>query len=147
MFSKWDKKIHGSYLLVKQFSAFFVVSGLGWLLDFSLFLLLIKFAFFQAFYANFISSLAAVTFVYFVSTTTIFNKTADGKLFFLVLFWLYQIFSIYLFSLLLKGAIAFLHSDMKMSLDVNAAAKILVTPLNLITNFIFMKVLVFFMKK
>lgn len=64
--------------LLKKLFQFMIVSGVGWLLDFGIFTLLTKASGLSIVVANYLSSLAAVTFVFFVSTWKILSNRTDG---------------------------------------------------------------------
>ena len=134
--------------IVRMFIGFAFLSGLGWLCDFVTFTLLIKLADSPAFIANFISSYVGITFVYFISLKTVFNKEDQRKGRFLLIYWTYQFFSILAYSFLLtQVSPMLLYSFPAIFTNGNnaIAAKIIVTPVNLLTNFLFMKFLTRFM--
>ena len=58
----------------KQGIFFVMISGIGWLLDFSVYGYLTGVAGWAVFYANFFSAIPAVTFVFVMSTRHIFAK-------------------------------------------------------------------------
>lgn len=64
--------------LLIQICKFLLVSGTGWLIDFSIYLLLTIKLNFAVGYSNFISGIPALTFVFLVSTRKIFEYNVNG---------------------------------------------------------------------
>ena len=60
--------------ILKQFINFLFLSGIGWLIDFTLYLLFSNVFNLKIIHSNILSSIPAVTFVFFVSTRKIFAK-------------------------------------------------------------------------
>ena len=112
---------------------FGLVSGMGWLLDFSTFLLL-SWRLLPPAQANVCGALLAITFVFFASTRHVFVHEGGfvWQKFFAYLG--YQACVIALFSV----AIQALSEGLGLPPGV---AKVLVTPVNFYTNFLFMSVL------
>lgn len=134
--------------LAKIFFGFAMVSGVGWLCDMLTFAILVKLFDTPPFVANFVSSYAGVTFVWFVSLKMVFRRESGGRSVFLLAYWAFQFVSILLYSELLHLLAAGLRDTAllhRISMDAGIVAKIIITPFNLITNFIFMKLLVRFM--
>lgn len=129
-----------------RFLIFASISGLGWILDIITFSLLL-FNDVESYTANFISSFVGVTFVWFTSLKAVFkynNKTFSWGILF---YWLFQFVSIFIYSLLIGYLSLKLHywQFSAFILDVQQLsflAKVIVTPLNLFTNYLFMKKLV-----
>ncbi|WEF32952.1 GtrA family protein [Pseudoduganella chitinolytica] len=119
------------------FLRFLFLSGLGWLCDFATFALLVRGLGVAPFEANFASSYVGVTFVWFTSLKTVFRR--DGTRQGLLAYWGYQFISIFAYSQLLQVVAGTLHGWVPGMEGL--CAKILVTPLNLVTNFLFMKIL------
>ncbi|MDE6946756.1 MAG: GtrA family protein [Anaeroplasmataceae bacterium] len=61
--------------LVLQFIRFAGVSGLGWCLDFFVYIFLTQKLNWSIFQANYISSILAVSLVFYISTRKIFKKS------------------------------------------------------------------------
>ena len=59
-------------MFFRQMSVFVVVSGIGWLIDLSVFFLLTNQFALNVFYSNILSSIPGFTFVFVVSTNKIF---------------------------------------------------------------------------
>ena len=134
---------------LKKFLYFALLSGLGWLLDFSTFTVLLKFNVLD-FIANFVSSYVGVTFVWFTSLRMVFSQSGKSRMTFLLIYWGFQFISISVYSQLLH-MVASTFSDAgflaKISNNPGVAAKIIVTPFNLVTNFLFMRYLTHFLRK
>ena len=122
---------------------FFGISGIGWLIDMVIFTALTNLEV-NTILSNIISSLVAVTFVYFTSTKKIFiNKNEKinlNKKY--VVYIIYQVLMILasstLIGLINKGIILYINYEIFLKYS-KIIAKILVT---LICNFIFMKLLI-----
>lgn len=118
---------------------FIALSGLGWLCDMTVFTLLVRLAGWDSAAANIASSYAGVTFVWFTSLKTVFQRAGSGR--FLLIYWAFQFVSILLYSHLLGRLAAALPPLGEWEHYRALAAKILITPFNLVTNFMFMKTL------
>lgn len=131
--------------LLKQAFAFIGISGIGWCIDFVIYLLLNQFI--EAQYANMISAAAGVSFVFWVST----RKTFKNNIKRLSLKWKYLIYLVYQVGAILGASalIAFVQKTVIPAVGWELllrysyiAAKIIVTPFTLCLNFIVMKILV-----
>ena len=133
--------------ILKQFINFLFLSGIGWLIDFTLYLLFSNIFNLKIIYSNILSSIPAVTFVFFVSTRKIFSKNNSRislKEKYLIYF-LYQLILILLISLLAQ----YLYLPSLKNISMNAELKllkiiikILITPITMLINFIVMKFLI-----
>ncbi|HEB0893496.1 MULTISPECIES: GtrA family protein [Citrobacter] len=112
---------------------FAVVSGLGWLIDFSIFVLLNSLGF-PVWLANIVGATAAVLFVFFASVRKIFQYNGHYILWKLLNYIVYQIIAIICASLLID----FIALQFGM---LPIIAKIIVTPLTFYANFQFMSFL------
>ena len=133
--------------ILRQFIKFLFLSGIGWLIDFILYLIFSNIFDFRIIYSNILSSIPAVTFVFFVSTRKVFIKNKRGltlKEKYLIYF-LYQVILIitisllgqYLYLLILKNI------AIKIKLKIlKLIIKILITPITMLINFIVMKFLI-----
>ena len=133
--------------ILRQFIKFLFLSGIGWLIDFTLYLIFSNIFDFRIIYSNILSSIPAVTFVFFVSIQKIFIKNKKGltlKEKYLIYF-LYQVILIitisllgqYLYLLILKNI------AIKIKLKIlKLIIKILITPITMLINFIVMKFLI-----
>ena len=131
--------------LIIQALKFFGISGIGWIIDFSIFVLLTKLHISEVF-SNICSSFVAITFVYFVSTKKLFenkskNLTIRKKF---VMYIVYQIIVVSLFSALIGLLTIFIENNIEINFILiykQIIAKIIVTPFTMILNFCFMKFL------
>jgi putative flippase GtrA len=134
---------------LRTFLKFAFLSGLGWVCDFITFTLLLTLFDVPAFIANFVSSYVGVTFVYFTSLQFVFSKRDTRRGRFMLLYWSFQFVSILAYSAVLHRLAAMLVTG-ELAILVGAHggvwAKIIVTPVNLLTNFLFMKFLAGFMQ-
>ncbi|MBJ9237982.1 GtrA family protein [Citrobacter braakii] len=112
---------------------FAVVSGLGWLIDFSIFALLNSLGF-PVWLANIVGATTAVLFVFFASVRKIFQYNGHYILWKLLNYIVYQIIAIVCASLLID----FIALQFGM---LPIIAKIIVTPLTFYANFQFMSFL------
>jgi len=135
--------------LTKSFLGFALIAGIGWLLDLLCFALLVKLSTVPPVLANMISSYVGVTFVWFASLRAVFKVGGLRNQLYLILYWGYQFLSISLYSWLIQYVAKALFDAEMWGLALSSMlliAKIAVTPVNLVTNFIFMKYLTGFMK-
>jgi putative flippase GtrA len=137
-------------LQVKLFAIFVLLSGTGWICDFGTFTLLTVLTEASGFTANVISSYVGVTFVWFASLRVMFKQRGEERRAFLLIYWCFQLVSILAYSRLLylvagtmAGSVQFMH----IGSNPEMAAKIIITPFNLMTNFSFMKLLMRLMRK
>lgn len=131
-------------IIIQAFS-FFGISGIGWLIDMSIYSILTYFNVYTIL-ANIISSFTAVTFVYLTSTKKIFvniNDSFNVKKKYIV-YILYQVIIVLISSTIINFiAKNLVNFDIKLIADyAKISAKIIVTPFTMITNFIFMKFLI-----
>ena len=130
--------------LLLQFIKFFGISGIGWCLDFSVYIFLTQKLNWPVFQSNYISSILAVSLVFYVSTRKIF-KESTSKISIRSKYLIYLIYQILLLSLVsilgqylstCLGTLG-LHSNITKIL-----AKIIITPITMIINFVVMKIMV-----
>lgn len=133
--------------ILKQIFSFLIVSGTGWLIDFSIYLILTYFAGFNVIVANICSSIPAITLVFLVSNKKIFkNKNSNLKLktkymvyfgYQLLLILCISEFGEFLYNTLFDIIeIPLILSNLKLII------KIIITPITMILNFIVMKNLI-----
>ena len=131
--------------IVNQFFKFLMISGIGWLIDFGVFYIISGLMHGSVLISNIISTIPAFSFVFFVSTRKVFNKSG-GKISLVskyVIYFTYQIILVLtvsvvgqsVFELLLK-----LNLPLEMSL-LKLIAKIIITPITVCCNFIMLKLL------
>lgn len=126
------------------FLRFGALSGLGWVLDFATFTILVKFLALSGPVSNFLSSYVGITFVYFASLKTVFQQSGHRTSRYLPVYWGFQLISIVIYSGLLRlvvGALSAVPMPLTATGGEEIAAKIIITPLNLLTNFAFMRFL------
>lgn len=133
--------------VIIQALKFFGVSGIGWLIDMSIFTILTSFFSVSEVIANIISSFAAITFVYSVSTKKLFqnrDKSLNLKKKY-ILYILYQIIVVSVASLAIGGISCLIEKNLQIEIILKFSkivAKIIVTPFTMILNFLFMKFLI-----
>ena len=115
---------------------FFGISGIGWILDFCTFILL-GFISENLIINNTVSSWIGVTFVFCFATRTVFNNSNRLYLKYFI-YLVYQILLIYGISKLLNY-INLLIAEYLVGSFIPVIAKMVVTPVTMILNFIFMK--------
>lgn len=135
--------------ILKQIVSFIFVSGIGWLLDFSIFTCLTAFFNLPVLMANCISSVPAVLWVFIFSSRKIFinQKTKLTLIQKYFIYFGYQLVLIvvisfaaqFLHTALVNNNLLFLPILQEYSESV---AKILITPVTMALNFIVMKLLI-----
>ncbi|ABD79682.1 GtrA family protein [Saccharophagus degradans] len=133
---------------IQQFLRFALLSGVGWLCDFGVYSLLVLLTDIGSSSANFISSFVGVTFVYFTSLGYVFRRRDQNRKVFLTSYWAWQAASITAYSVALGLLVASLVNVQlltELGVNIAIAGKIIITPINLLTNYMFMKWLTRFM--
>ena len=133
--------------ILRQFIKFLFLSGIGWLIDFTLYLIFSNIFDFKIIYSNILSSIPAVTFVFFVSTRRVFVKnkkefTLKEKYF---IYFLYQVILIITISLLGQYLYLLILKNIAVKIELKILKliiKILITPITMLINFIVMKFLI-----
>lgn len=132
----------------RQGLAFILISGIGWLLDFGVYGYLTGVAGWKVAYANFLSAVPAVTFVFVMSTRHIFAKGRRRLS-------LYQKYILYLlYQILLVASVSWLAQELYNAMIrfsclwsdlfcdyLPIVVKLIITPLTVSANFFVMKVL------
>lgn len=135
-------------MLIIQFFKFIMISGVGWLIDFSIYLLLTSKINCPVGYSNFISGIPALTFVFIFSTRKIF-KNKYGKVSIYKKYCIYFGYQIIL-MLLISSSAQILYSILLTSnickvmfieRNLKIIIKILITPITMTINFFVMKLL------
>ena len=130
--------------LMAKFIRFIGISGMGWIIDFVLFTLLTGVFRLPVALSNYISSIPAITLVFFLSTHKLFVCRPNG----LSLRAKYLLYVVYQFLLL--TAVSFLAQWLAVVLPLSLpflsglakpASKILITPITMICNFFALKYL------
>jgi len=131
--------------LFRQSVKFFGVSGIGWLIDFSVYNLLGIIST-SLFLNNMISSWFGVTFVFIFSTRKIFvNNNGTSLKYKYLIYILYQVVLIFSISGLLSWISDFIVTHTAELLIINLSgliAKIIVTPITMVLNFFVMKLVI-----
>lgn len=133
--------------LIRQAISFVLISGTGFLLDFTIYYILTKFIGTEISYANMISSIPAITYVFFISTKKTFreNNSKINIKYKYLLYIIYQLILVTLVSLLAK----YLYENLRyiklqielIENNLNIIIKLLITPITMTSNFIVMKIL------
>lgn len=129
--------------LIIQFFKFLLISGTGWLIDTTIYTILTIILKYNVIFSNILSSIPAITFVFFVSTRKIF-LTHIGKFSLkqkYLIYILYQIILITTVSII--GQILYNISENLLSNKelLKIIIKLTITPITMITNFFVMKFL------
>lgn len=135
--------------ILKQFLAFIGISGLGWIIDFSVYCLLSICFEVPVGVANIISAIPAVSFVFVASTRKNFvNENAKIALRYKYLIYVAeQIVQVCLVSLLTQvvfnglQSVSFIENVISVA-QLKVLVKIGLTPITMTINFIFMKFLI-----
>ncbi len=133
---------------MQQIFKFLLVSSTGWLIDFSVYLLLTEKLNFPVGYSNFISGIPALTFVFFISTRKIFGNNINGislkKKY--IIYFVYQMLLVALVSII--GQYIYvgitksnLYNLYIIKYNLKIIVKIIITPITMILNFCVMKIL------
>lgn len=137
-----------SYKLLNQFKRFLLTSGIGWLIDFGIYSIITSFLGINILYANIISSIPAVTFVFIISTRKTFTN-GDSNLSLRMKYIIYIIYQLilllfisnlgqYLFYILNRNLLITMIVGEYMKIFV----KIIITPITMTINFLVMKFLI-----
>ena len=130
--------------LISKFFRFVGISSIGWIIDFVIYTLLTEVAHLPVALSNYISTVPAITLVFFVSTRKLFICRPDG----LSLRAKYVLYVVY--QLLLVTGVSFLAQWLAGALPLllpflssftKLAAKILITPVTMVCNFFVLKYL------
>lgn len=127
---------------MKKLTLFIITSGFGWLLDMMIFFSCVHYFNIPVIISNFISAGMAVIFVFFLSTKHIFQNVGSSISLKLVIYIFFQLVSIVIYSFIIEWISSLFVYFQSINGVRQIAAKIIVTPLSLITNFIVMKYLI-----
>jgi len=115
----------------------------GWLLDFILFFIIVEKFNADPFWGNFFSATVAVSFVFLASTKKTFNASDRYSVYKYIIYLCYQFCSIAFFSWLIHWVANSVTININfLLLDGNLLSKIICTPFSLVTNYVFMKILI-----
>ncbi len=127
---------------------FFMISGIGWLIDFSIYFIITKFFNFDVFVSNIISSIPAITFVFLFSTHKIFCQS-NNKIHLNVKYLLYvtyQILLLYFISkfgqFLYDTSVNYFNNAYFIYENYKLIIKIFITPFTMVLNYIIIKLIV-----
>ncbi len=134
-------------IIVKQGFSFLIVSGVGWIFDFCTYFILTKIFNMNVMFANMISAIPALTYVFSKSSKKIF-KNESSKLtlkYKYIIYFGYQILLVSLVSIL--GEVLFNWFAKIITIPIIANnlkifIKLLITPITMTLNFIIMKNLI-----
>lgn len=135
--------------LIMQALKFFAISGIGWIIDFSVFSIISKKLSMNIFFINIISSTPAIIYVFIMSSKKIF-KNYNSKLSLKTKYLIYFVYQILLLFLISKLA-QFLFNTLSVtdimqyhliSNYLKIIIKIFITPITMTINFIVMKKLI-----
>ena len=129
--------------VIIQFFKFLLISGTGWLIDTTIYTILTVILKYNVIFSNILSSIPAITFVFFVSTRKIF-LTHIGKFSLkqkYLIYILYQIILIVTVSII--GQMLYNISEPLLNNKglLKIIIKLTITPITMITNFFVMKFL------
>lgn len=130
---------------IKHIMTFVVLSGIGWLMDFAVFGILVSFVHLAPFFANYISSVCGAAFAFFafsvISTKGLYRPGGRE----LAIYVAYQVASITVFSLAIEFLSRLLGQYNFMVFGLVVApllAKVVVTPFTLLTNYVVSRLLI-----
>lgn len=133
---------------INQILKFFGISGVGWCIDFLIYFFLTFVLGWPVFYSNCVSSILAVSLVFFVATKNIFKK-ADSRMpigMKYLIYVSYQMILLLLVSSLGEYIVKWITNFAIYSKDIQMLAKIIakifITPITMLMNFIVMKIMV-----
>ncbi|WP_153727014.1 GtrA family protein [Salinibacillus xinjiangensis] len=130
------------------FLSFVAVSGIGWLIDFVVYTILVEYVKLSVFVSNIASALPAITFVFLASTNKVFKSTNPRirLIYKYFVYFGYQALLLLLISWLAQFIYDFIYHSMVLpqSISSNLAlwVKVLITPITLLANYIVMKTLI-----
>lgn len=130
-----------------QFISFILISGVGWCIDFVIYNLLTIFLNFRVLYANILSSIPAITYVFLMSNKKIFKNT-KSKLNLrtkYIIYFGYQIILLLVVSNFGELLYKYLYNIVTIKIllsNLKLFIKIIITPITMTLNFIIMKNLI-----
>lgn len=130
--------------LFSQFIKFLFVSGIGWLIDFSLYVILTTKFNLKIFYANIFSSIPAISYVFLISTKKIFVKSHRNNLTIIqkyIIYFIYQLLLIFLISIFAQNLYILVGKYNLNFKIMKIIIKILITPVTMTINFFVIKYL------
>ena len=133
--------------IINQAVHFFIVSGVGWIFDFLTYILVTNIFNIRIFFANMISAIPALTYVFLMSNKKIF-KNENSKIslkYKYIIYFVYQL--ILLLAVSFLGDLLYIQLGKIIKFDfilkhLKLVVKILITPITMTLNFIAMKNLI-----
>jgi len=142
------KKIDKFFKLIKQFISFLLVSGTGWVIDFLGYIVLTYQINLYVMYANILSAIPSITFVFLISTRKIFQNNENGislrkKYLLYIVYQMFLIISISVLAQIIYNWVSFMIVDSQIFMQkyLKIAIKLGITPITMLLNFIVMKYL------
>jgi putative flippase GtrA len=129
-----------------RFLRFAFLSGIGWLCDIGTYAILVESELASPAVANFVSSFVGVTFVYVTSLRFVFGRARGQAFYFILIYWGYHLLSTLTYSGILRFLVPLMGDGLWALVTPALLAKIVITPFNLLTNYIFMSLLGCYMR-
>lgn len=119
---------------LNKFLRFALISGVGWLIDFSVYTALTHLTAIPVAVANDLSTLPAVTYVFLISTRKLLSCKTErvSKVTKYVVYALYQLVLVTIASFAMQALASVLEEFLP---HAKLAAKVLITPFTMVTNF------------
>ena len=130
--------------LFSQFIKFLFISGIGWLIDFCLYIILTTKFNLEIFYGNIFSSIPAISYVFLISTKKIFTTSHRKKLTIIqkyIIYFIYQLLLIFFISIVAQNLYILVREYNLNFKMMKIIIKILVTPVTMTINFFVIKYL------
>lgn len=126
--------------LLNKFLRFALISGVGWLIDFSVYTALTHLTPIPVAAANYVSSLPAITYVFFVSTRKLLSCKTDraSRLTKYLVYALYQLALVSAASFAMQALSGVLAAYTQYG---KLAAKVLITPFTMTANFFVLRMI------
>ncbi len=122
---------------INQFLKYHFISGIGWILNLLIFLFFLKK--FNIFVSNILSTYITITAVFILSVYKVFDSTVDKKSINYVIYLIYKVLSVFIFSYVL----VMIYNLLSKVLDNPVIlSKILITPLISCSNFFALKIII-----
>ncbi len=130
--------------LLKKLGAFLLFSGVGWIIDFGIYSILTGPLGFPVAGANYLSSIPAITFVFFTSTRKTFQCRPEGlpKGMKYLIYVVYQLLLVTAVSFLAQALDPLLAKVIPVAADYSKLlAKICITPVTMLCNFFVLRLI------
>ncbi len=133
--------------LFQQFIKFFGISGIGWCIDFSLYVILTSQLKCPVFFSNCLSSIPAITLVFFVSTRKIFKSSntrwsIGAKYFIYICYQAALLFCVSALGQFFAESVSVIFINIALVKKLSKTiAKIMITPITMCANFFVLKML------